>query len=172
MRTIVSLLLLFASAATIAQEREFPDYRSKKENFLRIQEKDIRSDLTCFAIGGMDESIGKGKLQSIPATSYGYNFIGFAGSNIRITISGGTFDESKHKMNFYNKEHLVKIDNKPYYGKYGEVPETTITSVLVLIDKDTIPIPSTAYSDLYDPEFTYTDASGVVKSYNGVYLSG
>jgi hypothetical protein len=171
MRTIVSLLLLFASAATIAQEREFPDYRSKKENFVRIQEKDIRSDLASFAIGGMDESIGKGKLKSIPPTNYGKNFISFSGNNIRVAITGGIFDESKHKLTYYNKEHLVKIDNKAYYGNYGEVPETVIQSVVVVMDKDTIPIPAAAYFDLYNPEFTYADATGNIKSYDGVYFS-
>ena len=171
MRVLITLSLFFTSIIIYAQEREFPDYRSKKENFLRIQEKDIRSDLASFAIGGMDESIGKGKLKGIPPINYGNNFISFNGNNVRVTITGGYFDESKHKLIYYNKVHLVKIDNKPYYGNYGEVPETTIESVVVVIDKDSIPIPASAYFDLYNPEFTYTDAAGVIKSYDGVYFS-
>jgi hypothetical protein len=41
----------------------------------------------------------------------------------------------------------------------------------VLIDKDTIPIPVTAYTDLCNVSFTYRDNSGTERSNNGVYLS-
>ena len=82
------------------QERDFPDYRSKKETFARIQEKDIRSDVACFAIGGMDESIGKGKLKNIAPTNYGDNFITFTANDLQVTITGGVFDETKQKLTF------------------------------------------------------------------------
>ncbi|HEY0678912.1 MAG TPA: hypothetical protein VGD17_11540 [Chitinophagaceae bacterium] len=165
---VCSLLMYFTS---FSQDRDFPDYRSKKENFLRIQEKDIRADVASFSIGGMDESIGKGTLASIPATSYGTDYITFTGSDITVTIKAGVFDPTKYKLQYYNKEHLVRINGKPYYGKYGEVPRTTIASVTVLIGKDTVAIPAAAYADLYEPDFTYRDASGTVKSYNKVFLS-
>jgi len=171
MRFAGLLLFLLPGYIAFSQDREFPDYRSKKENYARIQEKDIRSDLACFAFGGMDESIGKGKLVAVPATKYGKDFITFNGNNLQVTITGGIFDEALHKYTYYNKVHLVKIDSKPYYGSYDEKPETTIQSVVVIINKDTIPIPEAAYSDLFNPEFTYTDKSGVVKSFNNVYLS-
>jgi hypothetical protein len=171
MRIASLLILLLPSVAAFAQERDFPDYRSKKENFARIQEKDVRTDVASFAFGGMDESIGKGKLPSIPATKYGRDFITFTGKDIQVTITGGVFDEATHKFTYYNKEHLVKIDNKPFYGSYDEKPETTIQSVTVIVGKDTVAIPPAAYVDLFNPEFTYTDRSGVVKSYNNVYLS-
>jgi len=174
MKTMKIIFLVFLSVIGVnafAQEREFPDYRSKKDNFMRIQEKDIRNDLASFAFGGMDESIGKGKLPTIPATKYGPDFISFNGGDIHVTIKSGAFDESAHKYTYYNKEHLVKIDSKPFYGSYDELPETTIQSVVVIVNKDTVPIPVTAYNDLFNPEFTYTDKGGVVKSYNAVYLS-
>jgi len=157
------------------EERDFPDYRSKKEMFTRVQEKDIRTDLACFTFGGIDESIGKGKLHSLPVTHYGPSEISFAGkyinNQVEVKITGGTFDETKHKYTYYNKLHLEKIDGKPYYGSYDEMPETTIQSVVVLINKDTVQIPVTAYNDLFNPEFTYMDKSGVVKSMANVYLS-
>jgi hypothetical protein len=77
-----------------------------------------------------------------------------AATMFRLFITGGTFDESAHKYTYYNKTHLVKIDGKPYYGAYDEKPETTIESVLVIVNKDTIPIPAAAYNDLFNPEFT------------------
>jgi hypothetical protein len=171
MRAFFFLIVVSLGFVAFAQEREFPDFRSKKESFLRIQEKDIRADLASFAMGGMDESVGKGTLAGIPATNYGTDYITFSGNNAQVTITAGTFDPSKHKLQYYNKEHLVRIDGKPYYGRYGEMPKTTIESILVLIDKDTIHIPPVAYADLYEPDFTYRDASGTVKSYNKVLFS-
>ena len=171
MRITGALILLLSGLVAFSQEREFPDYRSKKDNFLRIQEKDIRADVASFAFGGMDESIGKGKLVSVPATKYGRDFITFTGKDIQVTITAGVFDEAAHKFTYYNKAHLVKIDNKAFYGSYDEKPETTIQSILVLVGKDTVHIPAAAYADIFNPEFTYTDKSGVVKSFNNVYLS-
>ncbi|MGB8191603.1 MAG: hypothetical protein WCF67_06775, partial [Chitinophagaceae bacterium] len=60
MRTLFIFLLSITGLAAFPQDRDFPDYRSKKENFLRMQEKDLRADLASFTMGGMDESIGKG----------------------------------------------------------------------------------------------------------------
>ncbi|HYE53398.1 MAG TPA: hypothetical protein VD996_01090 [Chitinophagaceae bacterium] len=171
MRTLNILLLVCSCFAAQSQDRDFPDYRSKKENFLRMQEKDIRADLASFTMGGMDESIGKGKLFSLPATNYGTDFITFSGNDIEVTIRAGVFDPSKHKVQLFNKKHVVKIDGKPYYGNYGEMPRTTIASVTMLIGKDSVVIPPAAYADLYEPDFTYRDASGQVKSYNKVYIS-
>jgi hypothetical protein len=169
MRTL--LILFFVGLGASAFSQDFPDYRTKKESFLRIQEKDIRADVAAFSIGGMDESIGKGTLAGIPATNYGTDFITFSGSNIHVTITAGSFDAAKHKLQYYNKEHLVRIDGKPYYGRYGEMPQTTIANVVVLIDKDSVVIPPAAYADLYEPDFTYRDATGTVKSYNKVFVS-
>src|SRR5580765_8147094 len=97
MKIISLCLVLLIGYHSFSQERDFPDYRAKKENFTRIQEKDIRADIASFAFGGMDESIGKGKLPTIPATKYGPDFISFNGGDYHITITAGTFDESAHK---------------------------------------------------------------------------
>src|SRR5215213_7549264 len=150
MRTLTILLFICVCFTARSQDRDYPDYRSKKETFLRMQEKDIRADLASFTMGGMDESIGKGKLFSLPATNYGTDFITFSGNDMEVTIKAGVFDPSKHKMQLFNKEHVVKIDGKPYYGNYGEIPKTTIASVTMLIGKDSVAIPPAAYADLYE----------------------
>src|SRR6478672_5674456 len=139
MRTAGLMAILVVGSTCFCQERDFPDYRSKKEVFARIQEKDVRSDLACFTFGGMDESVGRGKLPGLPVTHYGPNELSFAGkyinNDIQVKITGGTFDESAHKYTYYNKLHLVKIDGRPYYGSYDEMPETTIQTIIVLINK-------------------------------------
>jgi hypothetical protein len=168
MRIVFTLSIVLSTLVATAQD--YPDYRSKKEIFPRIVEKDIRSDVASFSMGGIEESVGKLPLKSIPVVKSGPDFISFANENLQATIKGGVFDKTKHKLSFYEEKYLVKIDNKPYFGDYGKVPKTTIEEVTVIINRDTIVIPPAAYADLYNPIFTYREG-GVEKSYNSIYLS-
>ena len=171
MRLIVSFVLALSALSVMAQDIDFQDFRSKKESFTKMQEKDIRSELSTFAMAGIDESVGKQPLAAIPATGSGPNFIRFEGKNIQVVVTAGPFDAARHKLKLQEEKHLVKIDNKPFYGSFGIVPKNAIASILVMVNKDTVSIPPVAYADLYNPSFTYRDATGTVKSHNGVYLS-
>lgn len=122
---LVVLLVHFITSAT-SQESDYPDYRSKKEIFTRITEKEIRNDIAAFSMGGLDESLGKLPLKSLPIVSLANDEIAFAGNNIEVKISSAPFDKTKHKLGFYEEKYLVKIDNKPYFGDYGKVPRTMI----------------------------------------------
>jgi hypothetical protein len=169
-KILVCLLSLLVSSAVMAQDLDFPDYRSKKDNFAKISDKDIRSDLASFVLAGVDESIGKAPLSSAPVKDVGSNFMSFDNGNIQVIIRTGVFFPSKHKM-MYADKHLLRIDNHPYYGgTYGIAPQTTIESVTVVVGKDTVPIPPAAYNDLYDPQFSFNEA-GANRSRNGVFLS-
>lgn len=170
MRILVCVLLACVALDTAAQELDYRDYRTKKESFTKIPEKDVRADIASFAVGGIDESIGKLPLSKIGVNKYENNFMSFDGNNIKVIITKGRFDPSQHKITM-DGEHVVKIDNKPFYGNYGVMPSNHIQSVSILIDKDTIAIPSTAYADLCNVNFTYRDKSGTERSNNGVYLS-
>ncbi|MDP4246281.1 MAG: hypothetical protein Q8932_10575 [Bacteroidota bacterium] len=173
-----SLLLVacsFFSAPCRAQDLDFPDYRNKKDNFSRIQDKMMRADIASFALAGVDESIGKAQLKTVPLKEYGPAFMKFEGPDVRgeliqVTIRTGTFDPAKHKLMVVDK-HLLRIDGHPYYGgNYGETPKTSIESVIVVVGKDTVPVPREAYSDLYDPKFSFREG-GANRTRNGVYLS-
>jgi len=170
MRIIFCLLISCQAVVCFAQDEEFPDSRNKKESFLKMQEKDIRKDLASFALAGMDERMNSNPLKPIPPVDYGSDFIKFQGDDITVIIKAGFFDPSKHKLTYFNKKNLVKIDNKPFYGDYGNVPKISIASVTVLIGKDTIAIPPDAYADLYSPQFGYKDASGVARSHDALYI--
>ncbi|HEY4062992.1 MAG TPA: hypothetical protein VGM30_13895 [Puia sp.] len=182
MRIILCLLLASTTLSCLAQDLDFPDYRSKKDNFSKIREQDIRSDVASFALAGVDESIGKAQLKSLPVKDYGQNFMSYegpgigpgnpptTGENIQVTIRTGSFIPTKHKL-MYSEKHLLRIDNKPYYGGiYGEPPHTTIEAVTVVVGKDTVAIPATAFFDLYDPKFSFNQ-SGATRTRNGVFLS-
>lgn len=174
MRKLPVYLLLaltpFASLRTKAQDLDYPDYRSKKDNFSKIRETDIRNDVAGFALAAVDESIGKAQLASVPIKEVGNNFMSFDDGNIQVIIRTGVFFASKHKMMYMDK-HLVRIDNHPYYGgTYGIAPQTTIASITVVVGKDSVAIPPTAYNDLFDPQFSFNQ-SGSTRSRNGVFLS-
>jgi hypothetical protein len=168
-------LFYFATATCRAQDLDYPDYRSKKDNFSKIPDKPMRADMASFALAGVDESIGKAQLKTIPIKEFGSNFMKFEGQNaqgetIQVTIRTGVFNPAKHKLMFSDK-HLVRIDNHPYYGgNYGETPHTTVESVTVLVGNDTVAIPAAAFSDLYDPKFSFNEA-GATRTRNAVYLS-
>jgi hypothetical protein len=170
MRIAIGLLLLLSGLSTLAQDLDYPDFRSKKDNFSKIREQDIRNDVASFALAALDESIGKAQLQTVPVKDFAYNFMAFQSDNIQVTIRTGVFVPTKHKL-MLSEQHLLRIDNKPYYGgHYGEVPHTTIESVTVLVGKDTVVIPPTAFVDLYDPKFSFNEG-GATRTRNAVYLS-
>jgi hypothetical protein len=170
MRIILCVVLAYYSVHASAQELEFRDYRTKKESFTKIPEKDVRADIASFAIGGIDESIGKLPLTKIGVSRYESNFMNFESNNIKVVITTGRFEPSQHKLT-KDGDHLVKIDNKPYHGNYGEIPTNHIQSLIILIDKDTIAVPAAAYTDLCNVNFTYRDKAGTERSNNGIYLS-
>jgi hypothetical protein len=172
MRIVLCLFLVCSCVMSMAQD--FPDTRinNKKEAFLRMAEKDIRGDISTFTIAGIDERIGKEPLKKvIPPVNFGTNYITFEGNNVKVTIKASPFEPSKHKLLYYDKKYLTKIDGKIYYGEYGSVPRYGIESITVTVDKDTVAIPAIAFADLYSPAFTYRDAGGTVRTHNGVYLS-
>ncbi len=171
MRLYFLVFLSILSSFVMAQD--YPDYRSKKELFIRIQEKDIRSDIASFSMGGIEESVGKDPLKTIPISDFGKDFISFEENNIKVTIQTAPFDQSKHKYTYYDpetKDYLLKIDSEPYYGDYGKMPLTQVSAVTVIIDRDTITIPPAACNDLCNPVLTFTE-KGKVKSQNKVLIS-
>lgn len=166
------MLFIAVSLITRAQDNPYPDSRRKNENFLKLRDKDMRGHLATFAIAGIDERLGKEPLRTvIPPVAYGNDYISFEGNDIKVIIRSGQFEPEKHKLSYYDEKYLVKIDNKPYYGNYSQVPSTTIAGITVLVGKDTVAIPAAAYADLYSPSFAYRDGSGTIRTHNRVSLS-
>ncbi len=168
----ITLLVLSATLIHIAyaQPSDVPDYRSKKDLFTRIQEKDIRADVATFTMAGIDESLSKLPLKTIPVTESGTNYITFSGNDIKVTITTAPFNGTKHKLGYYENKHLLKIDNRPFYGDYGKMPKTQIEKVVVTINKDTIAIPVTAWYDLFNP-ILFVSEGGAQKTNNKVLTS-
>jgi len=172
MRFLLCLCLLGLSIYAVAQDEALPDLRPKKEGFSKYPKGEIRDDLATFTLGGIDERIGKNPLEKLPAVDFNMKSITFEGKNMRVFITAVPFDASKHKLGYYGgeKKYVVKIDGKPYWGDYGSVPTTTIGSVMVIVNKDTIQVPPAAFSDLFHPDFTYVDG-GTIRTHDAVFLS-
>lgn len=170
-KAVYTLFLITLCASSFAQDDEIPNYRSKRDNFLKMTEKEARADLATFTLGGLDEASGKDPLPYAPVVAFASDSVLLQKDNIKVVIKAGTFDKSKHKILLYDEKYVTKIDNKPYYGVIGKMPLTTIQSVLVTVGRDTIVIPATAYTDLYNPSFCRPGANAKTKCNTGVYFS-
>jgi hypothetical protein len=149
---------------------DMPDTRKKNEGFTKIADKEMRADIATFNFAGIDEAVGKEPIRKISFTSRGTDYMVFEGGGIKATVKTAPFEQAKHKLDF-DEKYLVKIDRKTYYGSYPKIPKSYIKEVTVTVGKDTVVIPPTAFGDLYNPDLTYTDKSGVGRSANGLYVS-
>ena len=150
MRLIIFILFTTLSNICFGQEVTIPDYRGDKESFEKVKDKLLREELSTITIEGTDKNNSGIKLKQIPIIKSGNNYCIFQKDSIKIIITTGFFDKSKHKFQYINKE-IVKIDNKPYWGSDGGLPKETIKSVQAIIGSHTITIPKSKLSDLYNP---------------------
>ena len=98
-------------------------------------------------------SIGKGKEQG--------NSITIAGKGIIVTLTKQPFDKTKHKITkkkHKDYEELI-IDGKRAQGA-DFIPEDHYKSIIVTINGKNVPIPKSAYDDLYEVAM-YTDNNAV-----------
>jgi len=171
----INWVLLFSVLVSLSaySQDDIPDYRNKRESFKKMLEKDIRSDLARFALGGLDEAISKDALSQMEVLDYSSNSIKFGSGNVTVTIVSGNFDKAKHKLLYYDEKYLIKIDNKAFYAiKPGDIPKKTIESVTVTFGRDTLRLPATTFNDLYEPVFCKANtSSNTSKCNSAVYLS-
>ena len=91
-------------------------------------------------------SIGKGKEQG--------NSITIAGKGISVTITTQKFDKTKHKITKKKHKEYSEyiIDGKKIYGRDNDefLPKDHYKSITVTINGKNVPIPKSAYDDLYE----------------------
>ncbi|HSN08823.1 MAG TPA: hypothetical protein VLS85_07285 [Hanamia sp.] len=165
----VFTVAILLAAHSFAQNNDMPDSRRKTESFERYHTMDVRAELATFTLAGIGEGAPTTPLEKVPYTSLGKDSIVFEGNGIKAEVKTAPFDPAKHKLN-YDDKYLVRIDRRPYYGNYGKVPKTEISNVMLIIRGDTINIPSTAYNDLFNLNFTYLD-KGLERTTDAVYIS-
>jgi hypothetical protein len=168
LKAYIFLSAILFSTFCIAQD-DMPDSRRKTESFSRFHYQDIRPDLATFTLAGISESVGAAPLKKITYSSLTNNAITFDGDGIKAKVVIAPFDPKKHKLNF-DEKYLIRIDRRPYYGGYPNVPTTYISEVSMIINNDTVLIPPIAYFDLYNLQFTYPD-KGVERTRDAIYIS-
>ena len=104
-------------------------------------------------------SIGRAKEQG--------NSITIAGKGISVTLIKQTFDKTKHKITKKKHKEYTEliIDGKRVQGRDNDefLPEDHYKSITVTINGKNVPIPKSAYDDLYeiglytDNNFAYYD---------------
>ena len=117
-------------------------------------------------------SIGKGKEQG--------NSITIAGKGISVTLTKQPFDKTKHKITKKKHKEYSEyiIDGKRVQGLYNDefLPKDHYKSITVTINGKNVPIPKSAYDDLYeiglytDNNFAYYDKEDdilYIIAYNG-----
>ena len=91
-------------------------------------------------------SIGKGKEQG--------NSITIAGKGISVTLTKQPFDKTKHKITKKKHKEYSEyiIDGKKIYGRDNDefLPKDHYKSITVTINGKNVPIPKSAYDDLYE----------------------
>lgn len=171
-KILFSIIFLFVAASTFAQDDDIPTYHSKRENFAKVMDQNIRADLATFTLAGLDEATGKELLDYVPIVDYNDDSVVLSKDNIQVKILTKKFEPAKHKILYYDDKYVTKIDNRPYYGIVGQMPKKYIASVTVIIGRDTINLPPTAYNDLYEPIFCVRGmANAKTRCNTGVFLS-
>jgi hypothetical protein len=170
MRFFLSISLCLSFIAGFSQDQPYSDYRRKNETFAHVYDKEIKADLASFTIGGIEESLGKTPPPKLNLSSYSDDSIHFSGDNLIVSIRAAVFFPTKHKL-LYEGKYLVKIDGKPYYGGYSKLPANSIGGITVILGKDSIQIPASAYSDLHNISFGFRNAAGSLVTQDAVYLS-
>ncbi len=166
------LLYAFHSPAQEIQKPkknyEYQDTRKRSESFAKLP-PDLKSELSTFTFSGIGEGIKRDPLVKVPYTSIGADFITIEAADIKATITTAPFDITKHRID-YDEGWPIKIDRKAYYGGYGAIPKKYISNITILMGKDTVVIPPTAYADLFNLNFAYLD-KGTERTTNGIYRS-
>ena len=69
-----------------------------------------------------------------------------------------SFEKSKHifKYDKEEKDQIVLIDNKQYWGTDGEMPKTEYESIKLVVGGKGIVLPKSAFANLYEPNLSMT----------------
>lgn len=156
MKVIIFIVFTTLSITCFGQEVAIPDYRGDKESFKKIKDKILRKELATFTIEGSNGNKPSLELKQVPLIKSDQRYSLFQKDSFQVIITTGTFNKSKHKIQYVDK-YVVKIDNKPFWGTDGGLPTRTINSVYIIIGKDTISIPTTKMNDLYNPNLFATN---------------
>lgn len=151
--------------------QEITDTRRDRESFRKFRIPELRTDLASFTFGGITESTLAPKLKKISPAIITKDSLVIEGDGIFAKVLLKPFDPSAHRINYdFDEKTPIRIDKRAYYGDYGIMPLSSVASITMVVDGDTIDIPQMAYSDLMNMNFTYV-SNGTKLTADAVYIS-
>lgn len=99
------------------------------------------------------------------------NSIVLSKDSLEVMIIQQKFDKQKHRFNYVKEaQDLIElIDNKPYYGRDGAMPDTEYSRIQVIAGTTKIDLPKEALTNLYEPNLATMTAHHDIKN-NIVYI--
>lgn len=197
MKIIHLLLLIFGMSNQLLAQASYNSHYFIESGYFTISElremeldENIISEL--FDYYNFEESLRKHisnrfTLNQVDFNSCNESTIEFksspASSNrFHIIIKKQNFQKDLHDISTRDDEYgnpVILIDGTEFYGTSpGNLPETEISSIRIILSENEILIPESAYSDLYNPSFCSNDIlfieayESVDQEYLYVYMSG
>jgi hypothetical protein len=127
------------------------------ESFLKLPDGVIKREIASFNIKASSSlnSFPKISVNELPLRFCKEYGAGFYKRGYRIFIHAENFDTTGHRF-FYDetqKQHLILIDNSPYWGTNGEVPKRKIKNIVFEQMAFAMYLPDSAFKGLYEPNF-------------------
>jgi hypothetical protein len=153
MRTILIITL------TVVAQISFAQVKNSDTIFLtsifKVKNPGIRKELRAIALEAeMENKKLSLKLSALKKRLISKRRIELLADSFAVHITASPFKKQNHKLTYTyydSAKYLAKIDGKNFYGTDGGPPQTEISAVYFVVNKDTIFPPRKFYDDLYQP---------------------
>jgi hypothetical protein len=95
--------------------------------------------------------------ERLPIVAKSKNRVQLLKGNQEIVVVQQPFDSTKHRYNFTEGSFISKIDGQECWGIDGSLPSQEYRSITVRIKGKTVPLPATAFKNLFNPNLEYTE---------------
>jgi len=133
---------------------------NNQESYQNLPDGIIKREVSSFTKMGAKNPIfaeSAIKLIEFPIYNCSGSHVGFhhKKQNRRVSIYANAFDASGHQLIFdkFDTTKLLLIDNKPFWGTNGSIPDSRFYYVSYIHVKYVYRLPSSAFDGLYEPKF-------------------
>ena len=117
----------------------------------------MRSEVLSLYPQGLLEDTSTAELVVVPGRTNCVDRAVFKGAGISVVIEGVPFDTAKHTFGYDKSQgtpwFLCNIDGHGFWGGDGTMPHREIRSLRLVDAGRTLPVPKSAYANLFEPNF-------------------